>query len=389
MSRFTELFGKFLYIVILLSSFFWLEYSPAEDYPKSLNKVKIQFFWRPGCQNCKRAEIFLEKLAQAHEEIEVERFDVLNDVNAAKRLRDLAVTHGYDFVGVPAFYIEQHLIIGFRDEETTGREIYSLLERIFQGTWIEETVRDSVDLPLIGEFRVSKFGLPIFTIVLGLVDGFNPCAMWVLIFLLTLLVNLKSRSRMALISGVFVFVSGFVYFVFMAAWLNFFIVLGLTRVLQTILGVFAIIIGSIHIKDFFALKKGVSLSIPESAKTRIYNAVNRILRAENLAGALVTVITLAAMVNIVELACTAGLPVMYTQILASQSLSNTEHYAYLLLYNVSYMFDDSVMIFIAIITLSRKRLQEKGGRIMKLVSGLVISFLGLVFLFAPQWFSLS
>ena len=194
---------------------------------------------------------------------------------------------------------------------------------------------------------------------------------------------------MALISGVFVFVSGFVYFVFMAAWLNFFIVLGLTRVLQTILGVFAIIIGSIHIKDFFALKKGVSLSIPESAKTRIYNAVNRILRAENLAGALVTVITLAAMVNIVELACTAGLPVMYTQILASQSLSNTEHYAYLLLYNVSYMFDDSVMIFIAIITLSRKRLQEKGGRIMKLVSGLVISFLGLVFLFAPQWFSLS
>lgn len=366
-----------------------MAYSRTEDDPKSSKKVEIEFFFRSGCQNCARAETYLEKLSRVYPEIEIERFDVLDDIAAVRRLNELAIMHKYDAWGVPAFYINGHLIIGFRGEATTGREMENLVRGLLKEKTPEKIARDVVNIPLVGEVRVSEFGLPLFTIVIGLVDGFNPCAMWVLIFLLSLLVNLKSRARMALIAGVFVFVSGLVYFVFMAAWLSFFILLGLTRVLELMLGMFAITVGSIHIKDFFAFKKGLSLSIPESAKPGIYSKVNRILQAENLAGAIFTVIALATMVNIVELACTAGLPVVYTQVLASQSLSSLDHYAYLLLYNVAYMFDDSVMVIIAVITLSRKRLREKGGRVMKLVSGLVISILGLVLIFAPKWLSLS
>lgn len=389
MTQLTAFIRAFLCVLILLSSLPLLSYSQNEHPPNSSEKVKIEFFWRPGCQNCARAETYLQKLSEEYPGIQIERFDVLDDINAARRLGELAIMHKYDAWGVPAFYINGHLTIGFRGEDTTGKEIHALVEGVFKEKVTEEIARDVVNVPLIGEVRVNKFGLTFFTIVIGLVDGFNPCAMWVLIFLLSLLVNLKSRARMALIAGVFVFVSGLVYFVFMAAWLNFFILLGLTRLLQIILGIFAITVGSIHIKDFFAFKKGVSFIVPESAKPGIYSRVNRILRAENLTGAIVTVITLATMVNIVELACTAGLPVIYTQVLASQSLSGLEHYAYLVLYNVAYMFDDSVMMIIAIITLSRERLQEKGGRAMKLLSGLAIFLLGLVFLFAPHWLSLS
>ena len=345
---------------------------------------------RSGCQNCARAKAYLDKLTERQPEVLIESYDIEADIDAAIRLNELAAEHGYTAWGVPAFYIDGQLIVGYRGENTTGKEIYELVTGLLKkDSEVIERARDTVNLPVVGEIRVSDYGLPLFTIVLGLIDGFNPCAMWVLIFLLSLLVNLKSRKRMVLIAGIFVFVSGLVYFIFMAAWLNFFFLLGLTRTLQIILGVFAIAVGSIHIKDFFIYKKGLSLSIPESAKPGIYSRVNRILKAENVTGAIFTVIALAAMVNVVELACTAGLPVIYTQILASQPLTTAEYYAYLVLYNLAYMADDSVMIIIAVVTLSRAKLQERGGRILKLISGLVISLLGIVMIFFPEWLSLS
>lgn len=382
---------RFVFLILVLSAgFFTAEYSPAQEEPEYGNRVKIEFFMRAGCQNCAKAKLYLDKIAERLPEVEIESYDIEADIDAAIRLNELAAEHGFSTWGVPAFYLDGQLIVGFRGENTTGREIDELVEGLLKrDSVIVERERDRVKLPLLGEIKVSDYGLTLFTIVLGLIDGFNPCAMWVLIFLLSLLVNLKSRKRMALIAGIFVFVSGLVYFIFMAAWLNFFFLLGLTRTLQIILGVFAIAVGSIHIKDFFMYKKGLSLSIPESVKPGIYSRVNRILKAENITGAILTVIALAAMVNVVELACTAGLPVIYTQILASHPLSTFEYYAYLALYNVAYMADDSVMIVIAVVTLSRAKLQERGGRILKLISGLVISLLGLVMIFIPEWLSLS
>ena len=379
-----------LSILVLFTGIFPADDCPAQDKPESHKSVKIEFFMRAGCKNCAKAKAYLDKLAARTPGVEIEPLDIEADIDAAIRLNELATEHGYTAWGVPAIYVDGQLIIGFRGEDTTGKEIDELVRGLQKkNAEILRRERDTVNVPIFGEIRVNDYGLPLFTIALGLIDGFNPCAMWVLIFLLSLLVNLKSRKRMVLIAGVFVFMSGLVYFVFMAAWLNFFFLLGLTRTLQIILGVFAIAVGSIHIKDFFLYKKGLSLSIPESAKPGIYSRVNRILKAENITGAIVTVIGLAAMVNIVELACTAGLPVIYTQILASQPLSTVEYYAYLVLYNIAYMADDSVMIIIAVVTLSRAKLQEKGGRILKLVSGLVISLLGLVLIFVPDWLSLS
>ena len=113
---------------------------------------------------------------------------------------------------------------------------------------------------------VERLGLPAFTVAIGLIDGFNPCAMWVLVFLLSLLVGVTSRRKTVLIAGTFVLVSGLMYFAFMVAWLNAFLLVGFSRSLQALLGVVAVSIGAIHIKDFFAFKRGLSLSIPERAK---------------------------------------------------------------------------------------------------------------------------
>lgn len=244
---------------------------------------------------------------------------------------------------------------------------------------------DTVTLPLLGEVNWRSWGLPAFTIAVGLIDGFNPCAMWVLLFLLSLLVNLRDRWKILAVAGTFVAISGLAYLAFMAAWLNVFQLVGLLRPAQIALGLLAVGVGVIHIKDFFALHKGVSLSIPDSAKPRLYERMRKIVLAETLLGAIIGASVLAVLVNVVELLCTAGLPAMYTGILAMQALPTWQNYLYLLLYIAAYMFDDALMVGIVVITLGKTRLQEQGGRLLKLLSGLVILALGVVMLFKPEW----
>jgi len=209
--------------------------------------------------------------------------------------------------------------------------------------------------------------------------------MWVLLFLLSLLVNLQDRRKMALIAGTFVLVSGLVYFAFMAAWLNIFLLIGLSRPIQIGLGGVALLVGMVNVKDFFALHRGISLSIPESAKPGLYARIRGILQADNLTGVLAGIVVLAGLVNIIELLCTAGFPALYTQILTLQQMPAWEYYGYLGLYNLAYIFDDSLMVMIAVITLSRRKLQERAGRWLKLSSGLVMVGLGAVLLLQPKW----
>jgi hypothetical protein len=190
---------------------------------------------------------------------------------------------------------------------------------------------------------------------------------------------------MALIGGTFVVVSGLVYFAFMAAWLNIFLLIGLSRVTQVMLGIVAVGVGAVNVKDFLAFGRGMSLSIPVAVRPGLYARVRRLIQAKNLTGAFASVIVLAVLVNTIELLCTAGLPAVYTQILALRQLPWWTYYGYLGLYNVAYMLDDSVVLILAVVTLGRHKLQEKEGRWLKLVSGVVMLGLGAVLIAKPAW----
>ena len=248
---------------------------------------------------------------------------------------------------------------------------------------------ETINVPLLGRISVRDLGMPAFTLAVGLVDGFNPCAMWVLVFLLSVLVNIKDRKKIIIIAGTFVVVSGAAYFAFMAAWLNLFLLVGIIRPVQMVLGGLALSIGAINIKDFFAFKKGISLSIPEEQKPGLYRRVREIVSAQYLTVALSGAVALAVIVNMIELLCTAGLPALYTQILTMQSFPIWKNYSYLGLYIAAYMFDDMVLVGIVVTTLSHRKLQEREGRWLKLLSGVVILLLGLVMLFKPNWLQLE
>lgn len=209
--------------------------------------------------------------------------------------------------------------------------------------------------------------------------------MWVLLFLLSLLVRLRDRRRMALIAGTFVLVSGAVYFAFMAAWLNLFLAVGLTPLVRGALALLALVIGAINVKDFFAFGRGLSLSIPASAKPGLYARMRRVVQAPSLTLSLLSVTALALLVNLVELLCTAGLPALYTSVLAQHALDATAHYGYLALYIAGYIADDALMVGTAVLALGSGKLTERGGRVLKLISGVVMLALGLVMLFRPDW----
>ncbi|MCS6897196.1 MAG: glutaredoxin family protein, partial [Nitrospira sp.] len=343
----------------------------------------IEVFVRAGCPHCEAAKTFLDNLHREHPQLRIVLFDIGENPDARQRLLTLVRDRGLSVIGVPAFLVGTELIIGFRSDETTGWKIRSLLAQKTQAA--ARPIIESIETAWFGRLYVRDFGLPLFTVVIGLLDGFNPCAMWALLFLLSLLVHLHDRFKMTLIAGTFVLVSGLMYFALMAAWLNVFLAIGLSRVTQVMLGCIACLMGALNVKDSFALHHGISLGIPESAKPEFYAAVRRILQAENLPAAMAGTVIVAGLANMIELLCTAGFPAIYTQILTAQRLPVWGYYGYLALYNLAYIFDDGLMVVIAVATLSRKKLQERAGRWLKLASGLVMTGLGFVLLLRPHW----
>jgi|MudIll2142460700_1097286.scaffolds.fasta_scaffold01192_5 thiol-disulfide isomerase/thioredoxin len=240
-----------------------------------------------------------------------------------------------------------------------------------------------ITLPVFGEMDTTKIALPVLTLVLAGLDSFNPCAFFVLFMLLSILVYAKSRKRMLLIGGTFVFFSGLIYFLFMSAWLNIFLHIGELMVITTIAGIIAVIIAAINIKDFFLFEQGVSLVIPEKAKPRLFERMRTLLKATSLPSMMAGTIVLAIVSNAYELLCTVGFPMVFTRVLTLQNLPVFHYYLYLLIYNVIYVIPLAVIVLTFSITLGARKLTEWQGRVLKLVSGLMMLFLGLVLLINP------
>jgi hypothetical protein len=357
---------------------------------------RIEVYTRPGCARCAQAKVWLPSLVADYPGLRPVIRDLATDAGARTALAELVRRHRTAAASVPVFHLCDRVVVGFDRPEAMRPRMERILSpwtrpcREPVGTEPSAvTAGDDedtlIDVPWLGRLDARRLGMPLFTLAIGLVDGFNPCAMWVLLLLLSILVNLRDRTRILAIAGTFVLVSGAAYFAFMAAWLNVFAWIGVLRPVQITIGLLAVSIGLVHVKDFCAFGRGPSLSIPESAKPGIYARIRGIVNADNLPAALAAAFVLAVLVNMVELLCTAGLPALYTTILTQRGYSPAVRYGYLGLYVAAYMLDDAVMVATVVASMSRLKLQERGGRWLKLVSGAVILALGLTMLLRPEW----
>jgi glutaredoxin len=373
---FTVRILQWLALVVLLLT---VPLAPANEGAQPVtDKDVLEVFVRDGCPHCAEAKAFLPTFASERPGLQIVFRSVDHDASARDDLARHSRNAGIWPPGVPTFVIGGRVLVGFEDAGRTGAELAALVER-------RSLPSAGVETGLFGTLSVSRLGLPLFTLALGLLDGFNPCAMWVLLFLLSLLVHLHDRKRMALVAGTFVLVSGAVYYAFMAAWLNVFLLVGISTFLRWALGGAALVIGAVNIKDFLIPGRGFSLSIPDSAKPGLYARMRAVLGAGSLLSSLTGVAALAVAVNFIELLCTAGIPAIYTAVLTQQGLSPMAHYAYLGLYILGYVADDTLMVMAAVIALSSSKLSEQTGSLLKLVSGAVMLSLGGIMILRPEW----
>lgn len=355
---------------------------------EGIARVDLYFFWTATCPHCAKARPFLADLTAREPWLRLHSLELTGHPDNIDRYIELAGQVGGTAQSVPGFIFCGQLYQGFDNAEGMGaflldrlRECRAVAQR---GQAVAATPVEPLTLPLVGAIDPHAWSLPVFTLVIAGLDAFNPCAFFVLLFLLSLLVHARSRVRMFLIGGVFVLFSGLVYFVFMAAWLNVFLWLGELTLLTAAAGLLAVVVALLNIKDYFWFKQGVSLSIPEGAKPSLFARMRQLVHAESLPTLLLGTVALAVVANSYELLCTAGFPMVYTRVLTLNGLEPTTYYLYLVFYNIIYVIPLALIVVVFTLTLGARKLSEHEGRVLKLISGLMMLELGLLLLVAPE-----
>ena len=351
--------------------------------------VDLYFFWSARCPHCLEARPYVLRLPEQLDGVTLHDLEISRSRENAGRYVAMASALGERASAVPAFLFCGEMHVGWDSAATTGHLLRERLqacrERARGGSAAAAGGAPAeIEVPWLGRVDVDSLSLPMFTVVIAGMDAFNPCAFFVLLFLLGLLVNQRHRGRMLLIGGTFVLISGLMYFAFMAAWLSLFRLLEGLAWVTAAAAILAILIGLINVKDFFAFKRGPSLTIPRSRLPRLYQRGRAVLSAGSLPAMLGATVVLGTAANFYELLCTAGFPMVYTRVLTLHGLSAGAHYLYLALYNLIYVIPLLAIVLLVTFATGRRQLSEREGRLLKLMSGLMMLGLGLVLLLAPE-----
>jgi thiol-disulfide isomerase/thioredoxin len=364
----------------------------------SADAAKLYYYSAENCPKCREYGPLIHELAGQLAEIDLIEKDIWLDRSALTELVELLSTYGDLPLATPTLFLGDKVWIGIDHDKLQEIEAQlrkciangcpDALLRLQQNNGVERSRQHApedtvVSIPLLGKWDVREVSLPLVTLTLALLDSINPCAFFVLLFLLSLMIHARSRMRMLTVGMVFVTFSGLIYFLFMAAWLNLFLATGGIRFVTLLAGLVALLIGAFNIKDYFFFHKGPSLSIPEKAKPGLYHRVRNLIKSPSYFSLLGGTILLAVAANSYELLCTAGFPMVFTRILTLHGLTTWQYYSYLAFYNVIYVIPLLVIVIVFTVTLGAHQLTEKQGRWLKLISGVMMAGIGIVLVFFP------
>jgi hypothetical protein len=342
----------------------------------------VYFFYLPGCSHCESQEPFNERLQSEYPSINITREDASTPEGSALLSEMLQERGVEEEPGFPTT-IFGNQVFSWESEETTGKQIEKALQQCLAGNCPPATsgeTKHKIKLPLIGEIVLSDYSLPALAIILGLVDGFNPCAMWVLVYLISVVATLRDRKRIWLICGSFVLASGILYFLFMTAWLNAFLAIGYVKPVTVVIGLVALGGGALQIREVVRTKGAVVCEVTdEESRTKTMTKVQKIVSAPLTWGILAGIIALAFTVNAVEFVCSAAIPAVFTQVLSLSNLSTLQYYGYILLYDVFFMLDDTIIFGTAAFALT-SRVGDRYAKYSRPVGATILIILGLLLL---------
>lgn len=398
---------KILFLVICLFSFCNVVNAVSEK-----NLVNIYLFHSYTCKHCKEEIKLLDELEKEYDNIKVYKYEV-NENGNGELLKNISEIMGSKVTGTPYTIIGNKVFSGYDYENSKGRfkgaiEYYSKYgyeDKVGEyissiplpsyevkdtdpdvDEYINDYISYKVKLPLIGEVKLKNLTLPLITVVIGLADGFNPCAMWVLLFLISMLIGMKDKKRMWILGSTFLLTSALIYLIFMMSWLNLANLLISVVWVRVIIAIVSLVGGIINLRGYIKHRKVSGCDVVDDKKrNRIITRIKKFTTEKNFWLAILGVIVLAISVNVVELACSAGLPVMFIEILSLNNLTAIEEIIYIVLYMLFFLLDDFVVFVIAMTTLSLTGVSSKYGNLSKLIGGILMLLIGLLLMFKPEW----
>lgn len=416
---------KILKFLIVFAVFLLLPVSAKAD-EKVIN---IHLFYGNGCPHCAAEEEFLSDYLKDRTDVKLYKYEIWYDSHNQELLSKVQKEMGTtNKNGVPFTVIGKKTIVGYADG-VTDEQIKDAINyylnndyrdyageitgKVKKAEVKEDTTKDesktedkkenkiekaddtkdsdqtdeNVTVPVLGKINAKKVSLPILAVVLGLVDGFNPCAMWILIFLITMLFNMKDRKKMWILGLTFILTSGIVYLMFMLAWLNLATFISKIAFIRLLIAVIALVVGLINVYKYIdSLKKkdeGCDV-VDKKDRKKIMEKIISITHEKKFIIALLGIMVLAASVNIIELMCSIGIPLLFTQILAMNNLSTFSYMIYMFIYIFFFLIDDIVIFVISMVTLKVTGLSTKYTKYSHLVGGIIMLIIGLLLIIKPE-----
>lgn len=346
-------------------------------------EVVLTLFWGDGCPHCEAEKEWLAEAVEKYPQLRVRAFEVWHDERNRVLLEETAAEMGFEATGVPVTIVGERHWIGWSD--AVRDEVDAVVDGRAPAT--EEGAvggTSRVEVPLLGDVEVSGDSLVFSTLVIGFVDGVNPCSLWVISVLLAIVVRTGSRRRVAAIGGTFLVVTAAMYAVYMAGIYSAMGVLSHLGAIQLVVAVVAGVFALVSLKDYFAFKKGLSFTIPDSTKPGLYRRMRAAAGREELVPALAATVVLAVGVSLLETPCTAGFPVLWTGMLEAQGVGFAEALFLFALYMLPFLLDELVVFGLAVVTMRVAKMQERHGRLLKLVGGTMMLALAVTVLVEPS-----
>lgn len=352
-------------------------------------EINIDFFYGNGCPICSKEEKFLEEIEKKYD-VKINKYETWYNEENAKLLDETKEKYNTTGRGVPYTVVEDSAFLGFNT--TISSQIEDKIKSISNDNNVNNDDKNDqkedktiYDIPLIGKVDIKKVSVLLVSIVIGIVDGFNPCAMWVLLFLISTLLGMKDRKRMWIIGLTFLLTSALVYMVIMLGWLEIVVNITTSILIRNIIAVIAVIGGLINLRTFIKSKKTSGCTIiDDNKRTKVFEKIKNFTKEKSLFLALLGVITLAIGVNVVELACSAGLPLVFTQVLAVNNITGVNALMYVLVYIFFFLIDDLLIFIIAMTTLKLTGISNKYAKYSHLVGGILMVLIGLLLLIKPE-----
>ncbi len=360
-------------------------------------QLHMLVFVSESCPHCEAQKPFLEDLADQNEELSVEFFELRHSARNRALFREIAAAHGISAGSVPTVFVGGRSWVG--DSQLIRSRIVGHVEACLArgncpDSWdfgrpqipVAPAAEDlALDIPLLGRIDLMLQPLALATALIAFVDGFNPCSIWVLTILLALVLHSGSRRRILIVGLTFLTVTAALYGLFITGVFGVLDLLSGIGWVYALVALLALMFAVVNIKDYFYFQRGLSFTIDDKHKPGIYRRIRELIREGRSTPALIgATAVMAAGISLIELPCTAGFPVLWSALVSSREIEWPAFAVLLALYLSIYLGIELVIFLIAVITMRIDRFEERHGRVLKLIGGMVMLALALVLLIAPE-----